>query len=190
MIGPELAKNYPVYNHAGRDDESHLDLGETRRGTPIQIDRRYLEADLKILTGLVEPHLMAGYSGGRKVICPGIASWRTIRRLHSPAFLEHPRCAAGFLEGNPLHEEQLEIVRMLGHVLAVNTVIDEHRRLSFVNFGEIVSSHQQAVDFTQRYARVPLHRRFKTVVTSAAAGTTTTTTQCVNAPLPSTSTSP
>src|SRR5258708_6078612 len=72
------------------------------------------------------------------------------------------------LEGNPLHEEQIAIVRMLGSVLAVNTVIDEHRRLSFVNYGEIIESHRQAVAFTQRYARVPIGRRFQTVVTSAA----------------------
>ncbi|HEY5929876.1 MAG TPA: hypothetical protein VIU02_06165, partial [Burkholderiales bacterium] len=72
------------------------------------------------------------------------------------------------LEGNPLHEEQLEIVRMLGSVLAVNTVIDEHRRLSFVNYGEILESHLQAVAFTEKYARVSVPRRFPTVVTSAA----------------------
>ena len=72
------------------------------------------------------------------------------------------------LEGNPLHEEQLEIMRKLGHALALNTVIDEHRRLSFVNFGEVVQSHLLAVDFIRRYAVVPVPRRFPTVVTSAA----------------------
>jgi nickel-dependent lactate racemase len=72
------------------------------------------------------------------------------------------------LEGNPLHQEQLEIVAMLGKVLAVNTVIDEHRRLSFVNYGEVVQSHLGAVDYIERYARVAVPRRFKTVVTSAA----------------------
>jgi len=82
--------------------------------------------------------------------------------------MSHPKADNCVLEGNPLHEEQLEIVRKLGHVLAVNTVIDEHRRLSFVNYGEIVASHLDAVAFTRGYVQVPVKRRFSTVVTSAA----------------------
>ncbi|HVY05266.1 MAG TPA: nickel-dependent lactate racemase [Burkholderiales bacterium] len=170
LVGdPWVMNTVRVENHFARDDAAHVDLGRTStRGTPVKLDRRFVEADVKIATGLVEPHFMAGYSGGRKVIAPGIAHRETITTFHSARFMSDPKADNCILEGNPLHEEQLEIVRMLGHVLAVNTVIDEHRRLSFVNYGEIVASHQQAVDFTQRYARVPLHRRFKTVVTSAA----------------------
>jgi nickel-dependent lactate racemase len=82
--------------------------------------------------------------------------------------MAHPRAANCVLEGNPLHEEQLEIMRMLGGALALNTVIDEQRRLSFVNFGEVVQSHLLAVEFIRRYAVVPVERRFSTVVTSAA----------------------
>jgi len=163
-----VLKTVRVVNHFARDDAAHVDLGRTARGTPVKLDRRFVEADLKIATGLVEPHFMAGYSGGRKVIAPGVAHRDTITTFHSARFMAHPMADNCVLDGNPLHEEQLEIVRMLGHVLAVNTVIDEHRRLSFVNYGEILASHLQAVDFTQRYARVPVGRRFKTVVTSAA----------------------
>jgi len=163
-----VLKTVRVVNHFARDDAAHVDLGRTPRGTPVKLDRRFVEADLKIATGLVEPHFMAGYSGGRKVIAPGVAHRDTITTFHSARFMAHPKADNCILEGNPLHEEQLEIVRMLGHVLAVNTVIDEHRRLSFVNYGEILASHLQAVSFTQRYARVPVDRRFKTVVTSAA----------------------
>jgi nickel-dependent lactate racemase len=163
-----VLKTVRVVNHFARDDAAHVDLGRTPRGTPVKLDRRFVEADLKIATGLVEPHFMAGYSGGRKVIAPGVAHRDTITTFHSARFMAHPKADNCVLEGNPLHEEQLEIVRMLGHVLAVNTVIDEHRRLSFVNYGEILASHLQAVAFTQRYARVPIDRRFKTVVTSAA----------------------
>jgi len=163
-----VLKTVRVVNHFARDDAAHVDLGRTPKGTPVKLDRRFVEADLKIATGLVEPHFMAGYSGGRKVIAPGVAHRDTITTFHSARFMAHPKADNCILEGNPLHEEQLEIVRMLGHVLAVNTVIDEHRRLSFVNYGEILASHLQAVSFTQRYARVPVDRRFKTVVTSAA----------------------
>jgi nickel-dependent lactate racemase len=170
LVGdPWVLKTVRVENHFARDDAAHVDLGRTpTRGTPVKLDRRFVEADLKIATGLVEPHFMAGYSGGRKVIAPGVAHRDTITTFHSARFMSHPKADNCILEGNPLHEEQLEIVRMLGHVLAVNTVIDEHRRLSFVNYGEILASHLQAVAFTQRYARVPVGRRFKTVVTSAA----------------------
>jgi nickel-dependent lactate racemase len=82
--------------------------------------------------------------------------------------MEHPRATSCVLEGNPLHETQLEIVEMLGGALALNTVIDEERRLSFVNFGEIVASHLEAVAHMSEYALVPLAERFSTVVTSAA----------------------
>jgi nickel-dependent lactate racemase len=111
---------------------------------------------------------MAGYSGGRKVIVPGVAHAETITRLHSAAFMEHPSAANCVLEGNPLHEEQIEIMGMLGGAHAVNTVIDEHRRMSYVNFGEIVASHEAAVAYVRRYAEVPVGRRFATILTSAA----------------------
>jgi nickel-dependent lactate racemase len=111
---------------------------------------------------------MAGYSGGRKVIAPGVAHKDTITTFHSARFMADPAAENCVLDQNPLHEEQLEIVRMLGGALALNTVIDEARQLSFVNFGEIVESHLAAVAFTRRYAEVPIARRFKTVVTSAA----------------------
>jgi nickel-dependent lactate racemase len=111
---------------------------------------------------------MAGWSGGRKVIAPGVAHAETITTFHNSAFMAHPRAANCVLEGNPLHEEQLAIVEMLGGALALNAVIDDRRRLAFVNFGEIVESHLQAVAFVRRYAEVSVGRRFHTVVTSAA----------------------
>jgi nickel-dependent lactate racemase len=170
LVGdPWVMKTVRVENHFARDDAAHVDLGRTpTRGTPVKIDRRFVDADLKIATGLVEPHFMAGFSGGRKVIAPGVAHKDTITTFHSARFMAHPNADNCILEGNPLHEEQLEIVRMLGPVLAVNTVIDEHRRLSFVNYGEIIESHLQAVAFTEMYSRVAVPRRFHTVVTSAA----------------------
>ena len=170
LIGdPWVARHVAVANHDARDDAAHVDLGATpERGTPAKLDRRFAHADLRIATGLVEPHFMAGYSGGRKVVAPGIAHADTIRAFHSARFMEHPRATACRLDGNPLHEEQLAIVRMLGEVYALNTVIDEHRRLSFVNFGEVVASHLQAVDVARDHLAVPVPRRFRTVVTSAA----------------------
>lgn len=169
LIGdPWVCENLSIFNHDARDDAAHRDLGKTTRGTPIKINRRFAEADMKIVTGLVEPHFMAGYSGGRKVVAPGIAHHETIRTFHNHWFMSHPNSRNCLLDGNPLHEEQLEIVAALGPVYAVNTVLDEQRRLSFINFGEVLRSHLQAVEYCDRYAKVQVARKFKTVVTSAA----------------------
>jgi nickel-dependent lactate racemase len=169
IVGDDwVMQSVNVANHYARNDEDHVDLGTTARGTHVKLDKRFAQADLRIATGLVEPHFMAGWSGGRKVIAPGVAHKETITTFHSHRFMAHPRAVNCVLDGNPLHEEQLAIVKLLGGAYALNTVIDEHRQLAFVNFGEIVVSHLQAVAFCERYAVVPVKEKFKTVVTSAA----------------------
>jgi nickel-dependent lactate racemase len=155
-------------NHYAHDQAAHMQLGVTSRGTCVKLDRRFVEADLKIATGLVEPHFMAGYSGGRKVVSPGIASAETIETLHNTRFMEDPASRNCNIEGNPLHEEQLEIVRMLGTVYAINTCLDAKRRLAFINFGEILESHREAVAFLRPFAEVPLEQRYRSVITSCA----------------------
>ena len=165
---PWVLAHVRVENHYARNDEDHVDLGRTRRGTVIRLDRRFVEADLRIATGLVEPHFMAGYSGGRKVIAPGIAHAETITTFHNHRFMSDANADNCVLEGNPLHREQMEILERIGGAMALNTVIDDRRRLAFVNFGECAESHLEAVDFVRRYAEVTLPRRFSTVVTSAA----------------------
>ena len=102
------------------------------------------------------------------MVVPGVAHARTITRLHTASFLEDPGASLCRLADNPLHREQLEIVRALGPVLAVNTVLDEARRLCFVSFGAIEPSHDQAVAFARARVQIPVERRFPTVVTSAA----------------------
>jgi len=170
LVGSEWVMNtVNIVNHFARDDATHTDLGKTEtRGTSVLIDSRFVDADIKIATGLVEPHFMAGYSGGRKVIAPGVAHADTITTFHNAEFMENPNAINCNLIGNPLHEEQLEIVKMVGGALALNTVIDEHRQLSMVTFGEIIESHAQAVNFVKSYAEVTVPQLFKTVVTSTA----------------------
>jgi nickel-dependent lactate racemase len=166
---PWVIDTVRVENHYARDDAAHVDMGVTPgRGTPIKLDRRFVDADLRIATGLVEPHFMAGYSGGRKVVAPGIAHEDTIRTFHSARFMEHPAAIQCNLAGNPLHEEQLAIVRAVGEIHALNTVIDEERDLVHVNFGEVIASHLASVAFVAHSTRVPVGRRFATVLTSAA----------------------
>ncbi|KAA5605992.1 nickel-dependent lactate racemase [Roseospira marina] len=165
---PWVLETVRVENHFALDDDAHVDLGPTAHGTPVRIDRRFVEADVRIATGLVEPHFMAGWSGGRKVIAPGVAHRDTITTFHNHAFMAHPRAANCVLDGNPLHREQLAIVEKVGGALALNVVIDDHRRPCTVTYGEIVESHLKAVDFVRAYAAVSVPRRFHTVVTSAA----------------------
>ena len=170
VIGDKwVLQTVKVENHFARDAQAHVDFGFTSgRRTPVKLDGRFVEADLRIATGLVEPHFMAGWSGGRKVIAPGIAHEDTIRTFHSARFMGDPLAVQCNLDGNPLHEEQLEIVRMLGEVYALNTVIDDDRDLVHVNFGEVIASHLQTVGFVSDTIRVPVGRRFKTILTSAA----------------------
>jgi nickel-dependent lactate racemase len=166
---PWVLATVAVENHIAQNDADHVDFGVTPgRGTPVKIDRRFVDADLRIATGLVEPHFMAGYSGGRKVIAPGVAHADTIRTFHSARFMEDPLATSCVLDGNPLHEEQLLIVRMIGESYALNTVIDEDRDLVYVSFGETIASHRAAVAFAHDWTAVTVPRRFATVVTSAA----------------------
>jgi nickel-dependent lactate racemase len=170
LIGdPWVLNEVEVVNHYARDDDAHALVGKTKtRGSVMRIDRRFVEADLRIVTGLVEPHFMAGYSGGRKVIAPGLAHAETITTFHNAKFMGDPLATSCNLRGNPLHEEQVELVGMVGGALALNTVIDEDRNLSFINFGEVIESHAEAVSFVSQYCQVAVPRKYQTVLTSSA----------------------
>ncbi|MAI35797.1 MAG: hypothetical protein CMM07_29525 [Rhodopirellula sp.] len=164
-----VLENIRIKNHDARDDAGHVFVGKTAtRGTVVKLNRCFVQADLKIATGLVEPHFMAGYSGGRKVIAPGVAHAETITTFHSSRFMADPGAVACNLRHNPLHEEQVEIVKLIGGAMGLNTVLDEDRCLSFINFGEILTSHDQAIEFVQQYCQVEVPRKYRTVVTTAS----------------------
>jgi lactate racemase len=169
VVGSDwVLETVKVENHFARRDEDHTYLGSTRHGTPVKLDRRFVKADLRIVVGLVEPHFMAGYSGGRKVITPGIARRDTITSIHAAGMLERKGVENCIIDENPLHQELVEIARMVGECFAVNVVIDEARQISFVNFGDIEKSHREAVSFVRPFAEVPVAQKFKTVITSGA----------------------
>jgi nickel-dependent lactate racemase len=170
VIGDEwIFNNIRIENHFARDTAWMVDLGRTPTdGIPVILNRHLVDADLRIVVGLVEPHFMAGYSGGRKVVAPGVAGEETIRTFHNYQFMANPLACNGNLIDNPLHRGQLEILKLLGPTYAVNTIIDEQRQMSFVNFGQCVESHLQSVEVVRKYAEVPIDRKFSTLVTSAA----------------------
>lgn len=168
VVGPSIVGRYRVENHDGLNRDEHAYLGESPRGVPIWIDRRYVEAELKLTIGLIEPHFMAGFSGGRKLICPGIAALETIKVWHGPAFLEHPRAESGSLVGNPVHEENTWIARRAGCDLIVNVVIDSRRRpLRFV-VGDMERAFEAGVEFVRGVVQDTIDRPVDVVVTSSA----------------------
>lgn len=168
MVGQHIFDNYAIVNHHGQELAEHTYLGDSPRGVPIWIDSRYVQADLKITTGLIEPHLMAGYSGGRKLICPGIAALETVKVWHGPDFLEHPNADCGILEGNPVHEENTWIGRHTGCDFIVNVVIDSQRRpLKFVA-GDMVAAFEEGVRFVRGVVRDTVDEPVDIVVTSCA----------------------
>ena len=168
IVGPQIAARYRIEDHHGQQLDEHSYLGESPRGVPIWIDSRYVDADLKITTGLIEPHLMAGFSGGRKLICPGIAALETIRVWHGPSFLEDPRADCGVLEGNPVHEESTWIGRHTGCDFIVNVVIDSQRRpLKFVA-GDMEQAFLEGVEFSRQVVVDSLPEPVDIVVTSCA----------------------
>jgi nickel-dependent lactate racemase len=168
MLGEEIAASYRVEDHHGTQLDEHTLLGTTPRGVPAWIDARYLRADLKITTGLIEPHLMAGYSGGRKLICPGIAALETVKRWHGPQFLEHPKADCGILDGNPVHEENTLIARMAGCDFIINVTLDAQRRVTSVVAGDMEAAFLEGVKFVESVATAPVNRPVDIVVTSSA----------------------
>lgn len=168
LVGEEIIRNYRIVNHYSGKPETHLYLGRTKRGTPVYLDRTYLEAELKILTGLIEPHLMAGFSGGRKAICPGISSVETMKYAHGPMLLEDERAAPGILEGNPFHEEATEVAMMAGVDFILNVTIDEKRRITGVFAGDLVEAHLAGVRFCEKAVKVVVDEPADIVITSSA----------------------
>ena len=168
MVGDSIRMNYRIRDHHARLPEEQAHLGSTKRGTPVHIDKLYVEADLKVTTGFIEPHLMAGFSGGRKMVAPGCAGEATIKALHSPAFLEHPLCREGSIEGNPLHEELLEIAQMAGHDFIVNVTLDAANSVTGVFSGDPVTAHAAGVDHVRASVGAQLAEQVDIAITTSA----------------------
>ncbi|MBP1647432.1 MAG: hypothetical protein H6Q30_877 [Bacteroidetes bacterium] len=168
MVGSDILGRYHVVDHHARIPGEHQFLGYTRHETPVYVDRRYWEADIKITTGFIEPHLMAGFSGGRKLIAPGCAGEMTIKALHSPLFLEDPHCREGQIEGNPLHQELLEIAGMAGHDFIVNVSLNAARKITGLFAGDPLAAHAAGVEFVRRGVRATIPAPADIVVTTSA----------------------
>ncbi len=168
IVGQRIAAEYRVVNHFARDLESHAALGQTRRGTPVFIQKEFIEADLHITLGFIEQHLMAGFSGGRKLIAPGLAAQETIKVLHSPKFMREPMAVEGSIEANPLHAELIEIARMARHDFMLDVVLTPAREIAGVFAGAGEDAHAAGVRFVRDAMMELLEQPADAVLTTAA----------------------
>jgi nickel-dependent lactate racemase len=168
ILGPEIAGKYRVESHDARDFAAHRRLGVTRRGTPVFIDERFLAADLHITLGFIEQHLMLGFSGGRKLIAPGLAAQETIKAIHSPRFMREPLATEGSIEENPLHAELLEIAAMAHHDFMLDVTLTQERAISGVFAGDPVKAHAAGVKFLESTSTSPIPALADAVITCAA----------------------
>jgi lactate racemase len=168
IVGPETAAKYRVVSHNARALEEHRYAGETRRGTPVYVDERFVSADLHITLGFVEQHLMLGFSGGRKLIVPGLAAQETIKVIHSPRFIREPLATEGSITGNPLHEELLECARMVRHDFIVDVALTQERKIAGVFAGDPVKAHAAGVEFVEKACLEEVDESADVVITSSA----------------------
>jgi nickel-dependent lactate racemase len=168
IVGEEIAGSYRVVNHRARERAEHRYLGMTAAGTPVWVDERFAGAELRITLGFIEPHLMLGYSGGRKLVAPGLAGQETIKVLHSPKFMRDWRTHEGSIEDNPLHRELVEIARMAGHDFMLDVSLTRRREIAGVFAGDLEEAHRAGVRFVSRVMLEQLEAPADVVITTAA----------------------
>jgi len=167
FLGEDIVEEVEVVSHDAENEENLTYVGKTSFGTRFSVNNLILESDLVILTGLIEPHFFAGYSGGRKSILPGVAGEEAIYNNHSFKMIMHPRSRYGVLDGNPVHEDMIEAARMIStQMFLVNVVIDKEHRVTGAFAGDIYRAHLEGVKFLDKYVRVKAPSRADVVITS------------------------
>ncbi len=168
LVGPEVAARYTVVNHDCHNYDAQTWIGASPNGVPVWLDSAYCQADLRITVGLIEPHFMAGYSGGRKLVMPGVAAFATVQRWHCPRFLESPLATMGVVDGNPVHAEALAIAQLVPPDLILDVTLDTDNNITGVFAGDLERAWRAGVDFAARHVRAEAPRRADIVVTSCA----------------------
>jgi nickel-dependent lactate racemase len=168
IIGPDLYGKIRVVNHHAKVLSEHTYLGDTSTGTPVHIDSRFIDADLHITLGFIEPHLMLGFSGGRKLIAPGLAAQETIKVLHSPKFMRDKRAVEGSVEDNPLHRELIEISRIARHDFLVDVSLTRDRKIAQVFAGHPEQAHRRGMEFVGKVMLERIEEPVDAVITTSA----------------------
>lgn len=167
MLGKEVVESYEVINHDASDDSQLLKLDkETSCGTPIHVNKYVFEDDLVIGIGLIEPHFFAGYSGGRKILLPGVAGEDSIFNNHGFKMIGHPKARAGILMGNPIHEDMMEFMRNTKLDFIINVTINKEKKVTGIFAGDPVEAHLRGIEFLDRHVKVPVKGEADIVITT------------------------
>jgi nickel-dependent lactate racemase len=166
LLTDEVVERYRVLNHNADDASELVQVGTTRAGGPALINRRLVEADVRISTGFIEPHFFAGFSGGPKGIMPGVAGLRTVLQNHSGVNLSNPQATFGVLEGNPIWEEMRDLALLVGESFLVNVTLNESREITGVFSGHLISAHREGCDFVRQTAMQKVTAPYEVVVTT------------------------
>lgn len=166
MLGDAIVDRYPIVQNDCFDPSTQTCLGVTAWGNEIWINRALAECDLKILTGFIEPHFFAGFSGGGKAIMPGMGGQATILRNHSAAMIGDPRATWGITRGNPIWEEVHDAARRVSGTFLVNVAMNKNKDITGVFAGDLDQAHALGSAFVKRHAMAPVERPFDIVITT------------------------
>jgi lactate racemase len=166
MLGREIARSCRIINHSARDEASLVHTGNTSTGVPVYLNRAWLASEFKITTGFVEPHFFAGFSGGPKMIAPGLAGLATIMHLHNAERIGHPNATFGKTEGNPVHDDIREIARLHPADFALDVTLNQEQKITAAFAGEILREHAAACASAKDKAMRPVEGAFDVVVTT------------------------
>ena len=166
MLGEPIVDRYPVVNHGAFDEDGLVNLGEVDPGVPVWLNRRWVDADVRVTTGFVEPHFFAGFSGGPKLVAPGLAGFRTTMRLHDAEMIGSPKARWGVTEGNPVHDAIRRIAARVGVHFSVDVAINREREITAVAAGEIFAVHRTMAARVKRSAMQAFDAPFDVVVTT------------------------
>ena len=165
MLGDDVLSTWRVVDHDARDDSRLVDLGMVG-DVPVLLAREWVEADLRLTTGFVEPHFFAGFSGGPKMVAPGLAGLATTLELHNARRIGDPRATWGVIEGNPVHDAVRAIAQATRVDFALDVLLDDTKRITRAFGGEILAMHAAACADARREAMRPVERPFDIVITT------------------------
>ncbi|MCO6452594.1 MAG: nickel-dependent lactate racemase [Caldilineales bacterium] len=166
MLGDEVVDNYRCLQHSCFDEEELVALGVTSLGHPVRVNRRYLEADVKILTGFIEPHFFAGFSGGPKAVLPSLAGKESVFSNHGRDMIGHPQATWGVIEGNPIWEEMREAALMTNPTFLLNVTLNNRKAITGVFAGDMLAAHRQGCEFVRASSMAGVDAPYDIVITT------------------------
>ena len=166
MLGREVVEGYRVVQHDAQDPSQLTHLFSNERGARVEINSHYMGADVRILTGFVEPHIFAGYSGGSKAVLPGIAGAEIVMSNHSGPMIAHPKATWCSVEGNPIFQEMREVALATRPTLLLNVTLNERKEITAVFAGELAAAHDAGIALAERAYLRPVPHEYDIAVAS------------------------